>query len=103
MAIKNPGHKHGGFNAEEIVSGLMHIASNDKNKETIVDEGILPMITKLLQEGMSHCLSRGERYQTAMTIRRHATCGCFTRLVTRRYRHAVLCLLCQRSAKRSRL
>ncbi|XP_077984640.1 uncharacterized protein LOC144439239 [Glandiceps talaboti] len=38
------------FTAIEIVDGIIHLAANDANKETLVQKGVLPLLVKLLKE-----------------------------------------------------
>lgn len=49
--MKTPDHQYRGFTAEEIVSALMNLASDDEHKETIVNEGIIPFLEELLKKG----------------------------------------------------
>ena len=51
QALESPDHKYEGFGAEELTSGLMNLASNDDNKETIMSEGMLPVLVRLLDDG----------------------------------------------------
>nr|XP_039270062.1 uncharacterized protein LOC120344817 [Styela clava] len=50
-SINGIDHKYEGFSAHEIVSGIMHLASNDDNKLKIVKQGVLPLLVELLQDG----------------------------------------------------
>ncbi|XP_039269908.2 uncharacterized protein LOC120344676 [Styela clava] len=46
-------HKYRGFSAEELVYGIMKLASNDDNKLQLVKQGVLPVLVQLLQKGNS--------------------------------------------------
>lgn len=49
-AIESADNREEEFSVEELVSGLRHLARNDKNKEIIVYIA-LPTLTTLLKEG----------------------------------------------------
>ncbi|XP_077968975.1 uncharacterized protein LOC120344912 isoform X2 [Styela clava] len=62
-SIKSIDHKYEGFTAYEIASGIMHLASNDQNKLKIVNQGVLPLLVKLLYKG-----SDSEKAISAKTV-----------------------------------
>ncbi|CAL1533229.1 unnamed protein product, partial [Lymnaea stagnalis] len=50
-ALKEESHKDAGWSAHELTRAVRQLARNDANKEILVNEGCLPSLVKLLDDG----------------------------------------------------